>query len=219
MNKKCVFGLLGLVAVTSFLPGCTTVNPYTGQQEVSKSTIGAGVGAAGGALLGAIVGGGRGAAIGAAAGGLTGTIVGAHMDQQASLLRQKLVNTGVQVRQLRNGRIQLIMNSDVTFRLNSASIKPYFYGPLSSVADVLQKYKRTNVMIYGYTDSTGSAAYNQRLSEQRAASVGYYLINQGVKRDRIFTKGFGKRHYIASNETARGRRMNRRVVITLRPMG
>ncbi len=213
--KLLVSGLLVLCLV-----GCTTVNPYTGQREMSKSTAGAGIGAIGGALLGAAIGGGRGALVGAAIGGVGGAAIGHSMDYQDTMLRQRLVGTGVQVyRDRRTNTIQLVMNSDVTFRLNSAAIRSGLYPALDSVAIVLRKYRKTNVMIYGFTDNTGSAAYNQTLSEHRAGSVRNYLISQGVSRYRLFAKGYGERHPIASNKTVRGRHMNRRVVIELRPMG
>ena len=144
-------------------------------------------------------------------------MIGNTLDRQDRELREALVGTGVQVRKVGNN-IQLIMASDVTFRTGQASIKEDFYPALTSVATVLKKYDNTNVMITGFTDSVGDAAYNQTLSEERASSVGSFLKSQNISSNRIFTQGRGKRDPIATNATAQGRSMNRRVVITLRPI-
>jgi outer membrane protein OmpA-like peptidoglycan-associated protein len=212
-NKK-LLAAFGISAV--LLTGCSTINPYTGQQQTSDATVGTGLGAIGGAAIGALAGGGRGALIGGAVGAVTGGLIGNSMDQENNELRQRLVGTGVQVSQQGN-YIQLVMASDVTFKTNQSDVIDSFYPTLSSVAIVLQKYNKTNIVITGYTDNVGNAAYNQSLSERRAASVGSFLMSQGVSPNRIFTEGRGKRDPIASNATAEGRAMNRRVVVTLRP--
>ena len=203
-------------AILSGVSGCTTVNPYTGEQEVSRSTIGAGVGMASGALIGALAN--NGALIGAAIGGLAGGLIGSSMDNVNAELRERLVGTGVQVQKSGNS-IQLIMASDVTFRTDSADINSAFYPALSSVAIVLKKYNNTNIVVYGFTDNTGTPAHNQNLSERRAQSVGNFLISQGINPNRLFAQGFGQRNPVASNKTSSGKAKNRRVVITLRPAG
>ena len=79
-------------------------------------------------------------------------------------------------------------------------------------------YDHALVDVYGHTDSVGSEAYNQRLSEQRAASVAAYLVSHGVNAARLGTKGFGKSQPIASNETPDGQAANRRVEIKIVPI-
>jgi len=217
MQNKIII-LSVIIVVSTALTSCTTVSPYTGEKQVSSAAIGTGVGAAGGALVGGLIGGGRGVAIGAAAGGVTGGVIGYSMDRQNQELRQRLQGTGVQVKKEGN-TIQLVMASDVTFKTDSADINSKFYPALNSVAIVLRKYSDTNIVVSGYTDSTGTAEYNQRLSEHRAKSVGDYLVAQRINPNRVFTQGFGERHPVASNKTPQGRKMNRRVVITLRQMG
>jgi outer membrane protein OmpA-like peptidoglycan-associated protein len=212
-NKKIII----ILCAALFMSGCTTLNPYTGENQVSNTTIGAGVGAIGGTLVGAMIGGRDGALIGAGIGGLTGGMIGHSMDDENAELRQRLMGTGVQVREEGNS-IQLIMASDVTFATDSANIRSDFYPTLDSVALVIKKYHRTSIIVSGYTDSTGSAEHNQILSEQRAKSVSAYLASQGVRRNRLFARGFGARHPIASNQSVSGRAMNRRVVINLRPL-
>jgi outer membrane protein OmpA-like peptidoglycan-associated protein len=215
-SKKVICA--SLCASLALLAGCSTVNPYTGQTETSGATIGTASGALGGAAIGALAGGGRGALIGGAVGALTGGLIGNAIDRQNAELRQRLVGTGVQVEK-HGDDIQLIMSSDVSFGTAEASIRPDFYPTLDSVAVVLRKYDNTNVIVTGYTDNVGTAAYNQGLSEARARSVSNFLASRGVNPNRLFAEGMGKRDPIASNATAEGRAINRRVVITLRPKG
>ncbi len=201
------------VALASFLSACAT-NPYTGERQVSKTAWGTGIGTAAGAGLGAIIGGKKGALIGAGAGALVGVGTGAYMDAQAKKLRQELVGTGVQVIS-QNGQVQLIMPGNITFGTNEASIQPSFAPTLNSIAKVIKEYNKTMVQIVGYTDNTGSAAYNNTLSLRRANAVSNYLRLQGVSADRIITDGLGPQNPIASNATAQGREQNRRVEIFL----
>jgi len=214
------FGIrtLALVASLALLGACVT-DPYTGEQKVSKTAIGAGAGAAAGAAIGAATGGKRGkrAAIGAGAGALAGAGVGAYMDHQESKLREKLQGTGVSVTRAGDDLI-LNMPGNVTFELNQADIRPGFYEVLNSVVLVVKEFDETVIEISGYTDSTGSDTYNQTLSERRADSVGSYFIAQGVAAGRVVTKGFGERNPIADNNTAAGREQNRRVELRLVPI-
>jgi outer membrane protein OmpA-like peptidoglycan-associated protein len=206
-------------AAVLLLASCTT-NPYTGERQVSKTAIGAAIGAASGAAIGAASGGDRGkrAAIGAGAGAVAGGAVGGYMDLQEAKLRKQLQGTGVSV--TRNGdELVLNMPGNVTFDTDHEEIRPEFYEVLNSVVLVLKEYDRTRVEISGHTDSTGEAAYNQRLSERRAGSVGSYLTSQGVARPRVATQGRGETQPIASNATPDGRRQNRRVEMRLVPEG
>lgn len=204
-------------ALLVLLNGCTT-NPYTGQQEVSKTALGGGIGAASGAAIGQLIGHNTtatlvGATLGAAVGGVAGNV----MDRQAAVLRNQLQGTGVSVVKQGNN-IQLVMPGDITFPTNGDNIKPNFYGVLNSVALVLKEYKGTLIRVAGYTDNTGSAQYNQELSERRAQSVATYLMGQGVDSRRFAVMGYGQRHPVANNGTAEGRARNRRVEITLQPI-
>src|SRR5262249_52494902 len=153
-----------------------------------------------GGIAGALLGGGRGALIGAGIGAVAGGAIGNSMDRQDADLRQYLQSSGVQVQRVGND-IRLIMPGDITFANNSANIRSNFYSTLNSIAIVLRKYRHTVIRIAGYTSNTGSYQYNQVLSEQRARAVGSYLIAQGINPNRVSTKGYGKRHPIASNAT------------------
>ncbi len=210
--------ILPLFLGAALLAGCTT-DPYTGEEKPSNTLLGglggAAAGAAAGAIGGAIAGdAGKGAAIGAAVGGIAGLGIGAYMDRQESILREKLAGTGVRI--VRDGDdIRLIMPNDITFATDQATVRPQFYHTLNAVATVLNGFPETQVIVTGHTDSTGSAAYNQRLSERRAMSVVQYLTAQGVNPARLEGRGMGETAPIASNRTASGRARNRRVEIRI----
>jgi len=199
------------------LSACTT-NPYTGEEEASKAGLGAGIGAVAGGLIGAIAGDNRESIlIGMGVGALAGGGVGYYMDKQEDKLRAQLQSTGVSV--TRNGdNIILNMPGNITFATNSSNISADFYRVLDSVALVINEFKKTYVDVYGYTDSTGSEAYNQTLSEARASSVGSYLMSQKVIPQRVVTRGMGESQPVATNDTAEGRSRNRRVEIVLIPI-
>ncbi len=198
--------------------GCATTDPYTGEQKTSQTAKGAGIGALTGALLGAAVSDdkGKGALIGAAVGAGIGGGVGHYMDKQEAQLRQKLQGTGVQVKR-EGDSIRLVMPGNITFAVNSYNIRAEFYPVLDSVALVVNEYDQTTVDVGGHTDSTGSFAHNQTLSEQRATSVAQYLRSQQVATGRLVVSGYGPRYPLASNDSAEGRMLNRRVEIKLLP--
>ena len=106
----------------------------------------------------------------------------------------------------------------VTFDVGSYSLKPEFRATLDEVAKSLLQYPDSLVDVYGHTDSTGSDAYNQTLSENRARTVMNYLISQGVPAARLRSQGFGETMPVTTNDTAEGRAKNRRVEIKIVPV-
>lgn len=219
--KKRVIVIATIVCVTVAISGCTT-NTYSGEAEVGNSAIGAGIGSLVGAGVGVLSSSkkdrGKGALIGAASGAALGGGIGYYMDVQEAKLRAKMRGTGVSV--TRNGdNIVLNMPNNVTFDSSSATLKPAGANTLTGVAMVLKEYPKTAVNIAGYTDSTGGTELNQELSQQRADSVASSLITQGVAANRFHTIGMGSANPIASNSTADGKAQNRRVEITLSPLG
>ncbi len=210
--------LAAMLAAALALPACTTTNPYTGEEEVNKTSKGAGIGALAGIATAILVGGNRKTLLlGAGIGALAGGGIGLYMDKQADKLRMQLQSTGVSV--TRNGdNIILNMPGNVTFATNSSNISADFYKVLDSVALVLNEYEKTYVDVIGHTDNTGALQYNQTLSEARANSVARYLESQKVISQRIITRGAGPSSPIASNDTPEGRALNRRVEIVLTPL-
>ena len=217
------YPLASIVSIAIVVSGCQsnpfqTENPYTGEQEINKTTKGAGIGAVAGLVTGAIAGGGRKKLlIGAGVGALTGGLVGNYMDRQDDKLRAQLRGTGVSITRI-GDQIVLNMPGNVTFASNSSDISADFYDVLNSVALVLNEFDKTYVDIVGHTDSTGSLEFNQRLSEQRASSVARYLKSQDVLYERIQTRGMGPNLPVAPNDTVEGRALNRRVEIILTPV-
>ncbi len=207
-----------LCALTGLLAACTTTNPYTGQSQTSKAVWGTAIGAATGAATGALVAkkSGTGAIVGGLAGAAVGGGVGYYLDVQEAELRAELASTGVSVERT-DDSIRLIMPGNITFKTDSADINAGFYATLNSVAKVLNKYSNSTVMVMGFTDNTGSDAYNMTLSKQRATAVAAYLQGQGVKSTRFEIMGMGPSNPIASNATAAGRQQNRRVEIKIIP--
>jgi outer membrane protein OmpA-like peptidoglycan-associated protein len=213
---------VSVVLATVVLSGCTSVDPYTGQQRTSRAAYGAGIGALAGAALGALSNTShskemqKNALIGAGIGALAGGGVGSYMDHQAEALSAELRGTGVSV--TRDGN-QIILNmpGNVTFPTNGSDVNGSFYPVLQSVAKVLNHYNQTLIDVQGFTDSTGSAEHNQTLSQQRANSVAAYLAGQGVMPGRMNVTGRGEAAPIASNATAEGRSQNRRVEIQISP--
>jgi outer membrane protein OmpA-like peptidoglycan-associated protein len=88
---------------------------------------------------------------------------------------------------------------------------------LDEAIRILREENTVVVIAEGHTDATGSAAYNQKLSERRADAVRRYLVNGGIGAERIQTEGFGESRPVASNETADGRAQNRRVELRILP--
>lgn len=221
MNRIFTQILVVSLSIAVGVAGCTTINPYTEERQTSKATGGATIGGIAGAILGAAVAkrGDRaqGALLGAGVGAIAGGSAGYYMDVQEKKLRDKLQGTGVHV--VRRGNdIQLVMPGDVTFETDSASLNSDFFSVLDSVGLVLNEYKSTLVTVAGYTDSTGTDEYNQKLSEKRATTVALYLNGRGVSQERLAAIGYGEKAPIASNDTSEGRARNRRVEITLDPI-
>ena len=220
MNKAFTKNLVALVAVM-FLASCTTVNPYTRENQTSKAAIGAGLGALAGASIGLLTGdnakerGIRGL-LGAGLGGLTGGGIGYYMDVQEAKLRQELEAAGVSI--TRNGNtITLNMDQTINFDTGRHELRSAAYGMLNGVSTVLAEFDKTTIDVMGHTDSDGAADYNQELSERRAMSVASYLQARGVTPTRLLAAGYGESTPIASNASAAGKQANRRVEIRISP--
>ena len=213
-----IMGAAGLAAMLA-TTACTT-DPNTGQRHISKAAIGGIGGALGGYLVGDLVGGRRDRTekiLVAGIGAVAGAGIGAYMDAQEKKLREETAGSGVDV--IRDGdNLVLRMPSGITFATDSSAVQPQFRPTLDQVSSVLAQYPKTYIDVYGHTDSDGSDAYNQTLSERRAQSVADYLTSHGVQSARIATRGFGETQPIASNETAEGKASNRRVEIKIAPV-
>ena len=220
MKKRAILTAPLLLALLA--TGCTTVNPYTNEQQTAKATNGALIGAVAGAAIGVASSSksdrGKGALIGAASGAALGGGIGYYMDVQETKLRQQLASTGVSVTRV-GDTIVLNMPNEVTFQVDKTDLSSGAMRVLDSVVLVAKEYDKTQLNVVGYTDSSGSESYNLRLSQVRASEVGNYLIRKGVSGQRVLTQGRGEDSPIASNATPQGRAQNRRVEIILSPLG
>jgi outer membrane protein OmpA-like peptidoglycan-associated protein len=203
-----------LAAFMSSAAFAQTVDPH------AKAKKGAAIGAVAGAIAGAIIhnnrGSGnakRGAVIGGVVGAATGAIVGAMMDKQERELRQI---EGVDVARTSDDELRVTVRNEILFDFDSAALRSSSRDELREMASVFKKYGETTIDVQGHTDSTGSAAYNQRLSERRANSVSNYLEDLGVRGSRLDAYGYGESKPKSSNSTASGRQRNRRVEIYVR---
>jgi outer membrane protein OmpA-like peptidoglycan-associated protein len=180
-----------------------------------KTIVGAGVGAVVGAA-GAVVAGKDKAdeiLVGAAIGAVVGGGVGAYMDAQ----EEKLARIpGTSVERVSDDTLLVHFDSDVLFDTDSASLRGASQSTLDQVASVMQEYSKTAVVIQGHTDSRGTEAHNDALSDRRARSVRNYLSLRGVTDARMTTMAMGENYPVASNETESGRQQNRRVDILLK---
>jgi outer membrane protein OmpA-like peptidoglycan-associated protein len=222
MNIRSQKLILAMAVVTVFVSGCETLDAYTREEQMSSATKGALIGAAAGVAVGLMSGDDaverrQHALIGAGIGALAGGSIGYYMDKQEAELRAELEGTGVSV--VRDGdNITLSMPGNVTFATNSSDLSPAFFDVLNSVGKVLAEYEQTVVEVAGHTDSTGSDAYNQGLSDRRANSVSSYLSGQGVIDQRLITLGMGESRPVADNGSTAGRQANRLVEITMVPV-
>lgn len=222
MNIKALKVILVTAGLTVVLGGCETLDAYTQESKTSSATKGALIGAAAGAVVGLASGDDaverrQRALVLAGVGALAGGAVGYYMDQQEAELRAELQGSGVSVTRI-GDNITLNMPGNVTFATDSSDLSPAFFNVLTSVSKVLTEYDKTVVEVAGHTDSTGSDAYNQSLSERRAGSVGQYLQSQGISNQRLITIGLGEGMPVADNATSAGKQANRRVEITMVPV-
>lgn len=211
-----------LVLIAAFTFACATTSNDTGTSSSTdpnrKTKRGAIIGAVVGGVAGAVIGnqGGNnrtGAVVGAAAGAAVGGAIGRRMDKQEAELRQI---EGVEVTRPSEGEIEVRLTNDILFDYDSAGLRPASRSTLNELADNFAQYPDNQIIVEGHTDSTGSDAYNQRLSEQRAGNVADYLIGRGVASRNVVVYGFGETDPKSSNDTAEGRQLNRRVEIHIR---
>ena len=217
--KKTQWLVTAVAASALMATSACVTDPNTGKKTPSRTVLGGVGGTVLGGLLGGLIGGKTGRIVGAGIGGVAGGVVGYKMDQQIKTLREQTSGSGVDVTPTDGGKAILVNLPDgVTFDVGSSTLKPTFRATLDKVATSLMDYPDSLIDVYGHTDSTGSDASNQRLSESRAATVMNYLISRGVPAARLRSQGFGETMPVADNGTADGRAKNRRVEIKIVPV-
>jgi outer membrane protein OmpA-like peptidoglycan-associated protein len=206
--SRVAIGLLVTAAGGSVLTGCQSLN-----NKERGAIIGAGAGAAVGGVIGNQTGStARGAIIGAVVGGAAGAIIGHQMDQQAKEIKQNI--PGAVVERVGEG-IQVTFESGLLFDYDSDRIKPAAAQNLRNLAQSLNNYPNTDLVIVGHTDATGSDQYNADLSQRRARAAATYLASLGVNSGRLRTYGRGETEPVADNSNETGRQQNRRVEVAI----
>jgi len=215
------------VAISFSLAGCATTDEYGDPRPASETEKGLGIGAAAGAAAGALIGSasadaGKGALIGAIGGAIIGGAVGNYMERQRKdferVLADEIARGDINLTKNADHSLVVGMTSATTFDVDSDTIKPGFYSTMDKISGVVNKYGKTQLVIAGYTDDTGSAEHNLELSRRRADSVESYLLSDAVAPQRLSSIGYGEDDPIASNATNYGRTLNRRVEITIIPV-
>ncbi|NNU79562.1 OmpA family protein [Halovulum dunhuangense] len=202
-----------LIAASGLALSACTDPDGTANNTGNSALIGAGLGA----IAGQIVGGDTEATvIGAGIGAALGGGVGVLLERQERALQQELAGSGARIV---NTGSQLIVSlpEAITFAVDSTVVRDSLRDDLFAIAQNLQQYPNSTVQVIGHTDDTGSASYNQDLSERRAAAVRSILVQGGVSSSRIRAFGMGENQPIATNATAEGRQANRRVEIVITP--
>jgi len=194
-----------------------TLSSCEATKNANNTQKGVAIGAASGAVIGGILGnnlgkGGNtalGAIIGGVVGGAAGGVIGNNMDKQAQKIDQAL--PGADVERVGEGIKITLGENSVNFDLGKSTLTSTAKTNLDKLVPVFNEYPDTDIQIVGHTDSSGSDELNQKLSEQRAASVKTYLSGKGIKAGRIVTAGRGETEPIADNATKDGMAKNRRV--------
>ncbi|MCF6225039.1 MAG: OmpA family protein [Xanthomonadales bacterium] len=199
------------LAIPFMLSACATLDGDPNQKTKQGAMWGALAGAAAGALIGDpelddIL-------IGAAIGAGLGAGVGHYMDKQEAELRRI---EELEVQRLDEETLRVRFDSDILFAVNSAVLGGDSEYALVEFAGVMADYPETAIVVQGYTDSTGSEEYNQKLSERRAQSVFNFMIGQDIYPERMYSVGYGESHPLGDNATLAGRDRNRRVEILIR---
>lgn len=210
MRSTVALRFAALAASGVLLAGCAT-------EQQNRTAIGTGAGAALGAGLGALIGdSSRAAAIGAGIGAVAGGVAGYNWNKiKGDVQNSGASEMGIDVAEQPDGSLKVNVPSTVSFDTSSYTLKPALRPVLDTVARSLNENQGLRAHVVGHTDSTGQAAYNQTLSENRASAVTNYLARQGVAAQRMSSEGRAATDPIADNNTAAGRAENRRVEIYL----
>ena len=211
MKRISVYSLAIIFLLGMVLTSCEAV------KNTNKTQRGAAAGAVGGAVIGGILGnnvgkggkGALGAVLGGVIGGVAGGVIGNKMDKQAREIDNAI--PGAEVERLGEGIKLTLKENSVRFDTNKSGLAGSAQANLDKLIPVFKEYADTDIKIYGYTDNTGKADYNLKLSRERAASVKSYLVSKGIASSRFSTEGMGIADPIATNDTEAGRSENRRV--------
>ena len=214
MNKTVTQAGTSFKKITTFLLlAAFSLSVLGGCKSMNKTTKGAVIGGAGGAVVGGVIGRAAGntamgAIIGATVGGVAGAVIGRKMDKQAEEMEREMKNA--EIKRVEEG-IVVNFKDKVLFGYDQSDLSTTAISNLNTLKDILVKYPETNITVIGHTDSKGSDSYNQSLSERRSNAVTNFLRQNGIAAARLTAIGKGETDPIASNDTEETSALNRRV--------
>jgi outer membrane protein OmpA-like peptidoglycan-associated protein len=216
--KNTISKSMMMVAAVLIFISCTTT------QKMSKKDKGVAIGSAGGAVIGGILGNNigkksntaLGAIIGAVVGGVAGGVIGNKMDRQAEVIKAEI--PGAEVTRVGEG-INVTFNENnpdgskagVYFGTELYNINSNSKLALDKLTKIFTDYPETNILIEGHTDNSGTSAYNETLSKNRANAVGSYLRSTSIASSRLTIKWYGESQPKVDNSSASNMAENRRV--------
>ncbi len=207
------FRIFSQTFLSIVLMGALVISGCSATRTAKGGAIGSGVGGAVGGVIGSQSDNtAKGAILGAMIGGTAGALIGNYMDKQAAELEADL--DGAEVERVGEG-IKITFDSGILFDFDSYALRDESEENLQELAETLQKYDDTEILIEGHTDNVGSDDYNQDLSVDRAKSVEDYLEALNIASSRIISRGYGEEQPIAPNDTEYGRQQNRRVEVAI----
>ncbi len=206
MKKFILIPLIVILGLWSL--NCSS---WSGKQK------GAVIGATGGGVIGGVIGKqvgntAVGAILGAVIGGAAGAYIGNYMDKQAEEIERDI--EGARIERVGEG-IKITFDSGLLFDVNKATLKSKSKENLAQLAQILNKYPDTHILLEGHTDATGTEEYNLELSRKRAQAVANELSTLQVAATRFTIMGYGEDQPIATNDTSEGRQQNRRVEVAI----
>jgi len=222
--KQCRYKnyVLLIILINFGIVSCTT-DEFGNKRPFTDTEKGVMIGAAVGVLAGLTTRNKKKKAIlYGAVGGIAGGLIGSYMDKQKQDFEKQLkeqINSGeITIDKLPGDTLVVTMTAQTAFSVNSTTIKPGFHRSMNKIAKIVKKYGKTHLSIVGHTDSSGSRAYNQKLSVKRAKSVHSHLTKQGIIKQRLAYYGMGENKPRSDNVTERGKTLNRRVEIVIEPI-
>lgn len=210
--------ILGAVLLSTAC--ASTSDPSAVANESDKTVAGAVLGG----IIGGVIANNTGSqsraktVFGTAAGAIIGSGIGQSIDEKERKLKaiaDERDARSMQVERLEDDLLRVSLSSEASFDFGQSALKAEFKPTLNKVAEVLRDDASLRIRVVGHTDSVGSDAYNQRLSEARAWATTDYLVQRGVRSRQVETMGRGENEPRASNGSAEGRAQNRRVEIYL----
>lgn len=199
MKKMILIGLVGVFVIG----GCASSSTYTQKSVSGGSVEEAAIGQeTKGAVLGAVS---------------DVNPMSKVMDQLEIEMRDVLADWEAAFVRRDGDIVAISLKTDPGFATGSSAVQPEFYTELDQIAQIMVKYPQTAITVEGHTDNTGSDAYNLLLSKRRANRIKHHLVQRGVPTQRITVVGVGESRPAATNTTALGRQMNRRVEILIQP--